>query len=125
MADSPENRPVSKETRTSLVDTGWSDTPPSSEGDSTVQISMDELEKLVSVPPAGDGTARELPRYEASLDDSSSDNEAPHPDDATKRISYAALLGGSQAGRGGPSRPPRAPPEVHELPTLIAHQPLT
>ena len=125
MADSPENRPVSKETRTSLVDTGWSDTPPSSEGDSTVQISRDELEKLVSVPPAADATSRELPLYEASPEDGSGDNDAPHPDDATKRISYAALLGGSQAGRGGPSRPPRAPPEVHELPTLIAHQPLT
>lgn len=120
MADSPENRPLSKETRTSLLDTGWSDMPPSSEGDSTVQISRDELEKLVTVPPASDAPPRELPRYEASPDDGSSDNEAAHPDDATKRISYAALLGGSQAGRGGPRRA-----EVHELPTLIAHRPLT
>ena len=85
-----------------------------------MQISRDELEKLVSIPPPSDGKPRELPRYEARLDDSSPDNDAPHPDDATKRISYAALLGGSQAGRGGPQRA-----EVHELPTLIAHRPLT
>ncbi len=119
MADSPEHRPLSKQTRTSLVDTGWSDEPPLAEGDSTVQISRDELEKLVTVAPGSDAPPRELPRYEAS-DDGASDNEAAHPDDATKRISYAALLGGSQAGRGGPRRA-----EVHELPTLIAHKPLT
>jgi len=122
MADSPENRPLSKETRTSLLDTGWSDAPPSSEGDSTVQISRDELEKLVTVAPGSDAPPRELPRYEASHDDNTAENQAAHPDDATKRISYAALLGGSQAGRGGPRRPA---PEVHELPTLIAHQPLS
>lgn len=120
MADSPENRPLSKQTRTSLVDTGWTDIPPSSDGDSTVQVSRAELEKLVSTPTGSDAPPRELPRYEASSDDASSDDEPLHPDDATKRISYAALLGGSQAGRGGPRRA-----EVHELPTLIAHEPLT
>lgn len=116
MADSPDNRPLSKETRTSLVDTGWSDS------ESTVQISRDDLEKLVTAP-AGADAPRELPRYEASPEDSSPDNDAAHPDDATKRISYAALLGGSQAGRGGPRR--TDVPEMNDLPTLIAHQPLT
>ena len=100
MPDSPENRPLSKETRTSLVDTGWTDIPPSSEGESTVQISRDELEKLVTVEPVPDEPPRELPRYEASSDDSAPDNEPAHPDDA-RLLLHADRHGLLQHAGGG------------------------
>ncbi len=120
MSDDPAKRPQSHEVRTSLVDDGWSDIPPSAEGESTVQLSRDELNDIVKAHVPKPPETRELPRYELA-DDGAPDSAPIHSDDATKRIAYAALLGGSEAGRGGPSQPP----PVHEQPTLVGHQPLS
>jgi hypothetical protein len=116
MSEQPKNRPASRDVRTSLVDNGWSDVPPEVDDESTVQVSRDELDRMVESHTSERAAPRELPRYEALAEEGNSDSERLRQDDATKRIAYAALLGGSQAGKGGPRA---AAAYVHEQPTLV------
>lgn len=106
--------------RTSLVDSGWSEVPVPGD-EATEQLSQDDLRELVQAHTPERAEPRELPRYESSSDDAP-ESEQVHSDDATKRIAYAALLGGSQAGRGGPRQ---VPDRFYEQPTLVGHQPLS
>lgn len=115
MPELPKNRPTSRDVRTSLVDDGWSDIPPEVDDESTVQVSRDELDRMVEGHTSERAAPRELPRYEMSEEGGSESDRLRH-DDATKRIAYAALLGGSQAGKGGPRA---VADQVHEQPTLV------
>ena len=116
MSEQPKNRPASRDVRTSIVDNGWSDIPPEVDDESTVQVSRDDLDRMVESHTSERAEPRELPRYDAAPEEGASDSERLRQDDATKRIAYAALLGGSQAGKGGPRA---VPAYVHEQPTLV------
>lgn len=125
MSENRRARESSSEIRASLVDSGWSeppgspsDAPPSSRPDvKTRQISAEELAELVRSAegaPIDPAEPRDLPRYDAPSATSDEperilDDLVP-PEEMTKRIPYARLLGGSQAGHGGPKSPAAPPP---------------